>query len=154
MEIVNQSLSNTIAAIASGRGDGDTKSSGLILAGNEILEAYKVVGGSRLRLALLHLSNLATLQYTVWLNGINVLQISETNSNLLLPKCSLQISEQVAGQQTAFRQLESILSFYRFTRSGRYSDALMELSKLAFLPMGSRTLESSTEALRDTSLSV
>lgn len=53
LEIVNQSLSNTIAAMASGRGDGDTKSSGLILAGNEILEAYKVVGGSRLRYALL-----------------------------------------------------------------------------------------------------
>lgn len=35
--------------MGSGRGDGDTKSSGLFLAGHEILEAYKVVGGSRLR---------------------------------------------------------------------------------------------------------
>ena len=49
LEIVNQCLSETIAAMASGRGDGDTKSSGLILAGNEILEAFKVLGGSRLR---------------------------------------------------------------------------------------------------------
>ncbi|KAG0576106.1 hypothetical protein KC19_5G056000 [Ceratodon purpureus] len=113
LEIVNQCLSDTIAATASGRGDGDTKSSGLIYAGNEILDAYKVVGGS-----------------------------------------SSQNLEQVAGQQTAFRQLESILAFYRFTRSGRYSDALMELGKLAFLPFGSRTPENSAEALRYTSLSV
>lgn len=47
LEIVNQCLSDTIAAMASGRSDGDTKSSGLILAGNEILDAYKVVGVGR-----------------------------------------------------------------------------------------------------------
>uniref|UniRef100_A0A7I4E781 Nuclear pore protein n=1 Tax=Physcomitrium patens TaxID=3218 RepID=A0A7I4E781_PHYPA len=113
LEIVNQCLSDTIAAMASGRGDGDTKSSGLIHAGNEILEGFKVVGGS-----------------------------------------SLPNSEQVAAQQTAFRQLESLLTFYRFTRSGRYSDALMELAKLNFLPLGTRTPESSAEALRYTSLHV
>lgn len=68
--------------------------------------------------------------------------------------CSLPNSEQVAAQQTAFRQLESLLTFYRFTRSGRYSDALMELAKLNFLPLGTRTPESSAEALRYTSLHV
>jgi len=65
LEIVNQSLSNTIAAMASGRGDGDTKSSGLNLAGNEILEAYKVVGGSRLRFALVHLKSCYAAVYGV-----------------------------------------------------------------------------------------
>lgn len=48
LQIVNQCLCDSIAAMASGRADGDTKSSGLVLAGNEILEAYKIVGGSRL----------------------------------------------------------------------------------------------------------
>lgn len=68
--------------------------------------------------------------------------------------CSLQNPEQIAEQQTAFRQLESILSFHRYSRSGRYSDALLELSKLSFLPLSTRTPERSAEALRNTSLSV
>jgi hypothetical protein len=46
---VNQCLSEATAAMASGRADGDTKSSALILAGNEILDTYKIVGGGRLR---------------------------------------------------------------------------------------------------------
>jgi hypothetical protein len=68
--------------------------------------------------------------------------------------CSLQESDRLTEQRTAFRQLESILSFHRFTRIGRYSDALRELSKLAFLPLDNRTPEMSAEALRQTSLSV
>ncbi|KAL3698515.1 hypothetical protein R1sor_012591 [Riccia sorocarpa] len=46
LEILNQRLSDAISAMVSGRLDGDTKISGLVLNGNELLEAQKSTGSS------------------------------------------------------------------------------------------------------------
>lgn len=69
-------------------------------------------------------------------------------------QCSSHEREQVVAQQTAFRQLESILAFHKFARVGRHSDALRELTRLSFLPLDSRTPERSSEALRSTAPAV
>ncbi|KAJ7570302.1 hypothetical protein O6H91_01G114000 [Diphasiastrum complanatum] len=62
--------------------------------------------------------------------------------------------EQLAEQQLAFRQLETILSFHRFARTGRYHDALRELSKLSFLPLTTQSPDRATTALQNVSPAV
>jgi nuclear pore complex protein Nup93 len=46
LDIINQRLSDAISAMVSGRLDGETKITGLVLNGNEVLEAQKT-GSSR-----------------------------------------------------------------------------------------------------------
>ncbi|BBN03469.1 nuclear pore complex protein Nup93 [Marchantia polymorpha subsp. ruderalis] len=46
LEILNQRLSDAISAMVSGRSDGDTKIAGLVLNGNELLDAQKAGGPS------------------------------------------------------------------------------------------------------------
>lgn len=54
-------------------------------------------------------------------------------SHKVLGAASVQDMELIAEKQTALRQLETMLSFHKFARNGRYADALMELSRLSFL---------------------
>lgn len=112
LEIINQRLSDAISAMVSGRLDGETKIAGLVLSGNEVLEAQKA--------------------------GVS----------------SAHDRDQFSQQQSAFRQLESILTFHKYAMLSRYGDALRELSKLSFLPLDARAPERTTEALRATPLSV
>lgn len=60
-----------------------------------------------------------------------------------------QERDQIAEQQIALRQLEAILSVHKFARSGRYGDALKELSKLSFIPLDSRTPDRTADALQN-----
>eukprot|EP00249_Psilotum_nudum_P024016 c29060_g1_i1 orf=572-3217(-) len=113
LEIVNGRLSECINALARGRMDGETKTVGLILVGNDILEAYKSAGA-----------------------------------------VSLQERELVTNQQTALRQLETIFSFHKLARNGRYNDCITELCKLSFLSLDARTSERSAEALQNVSATV
>eukprot|EP01018_Ginkgo_biloba_P022309 Gb_32484 [translate_table: standard] len=113
LETVNNCLSEAIGAMARGRADGDTRTAGLVHAGNDTLETYKFAGVT-----------------------------------------SVQERDQIAEQQTALRQLEAILSVHKFARSGRYGDALRELSKLSFLPLDSRTPDRSADAFHNLSPAV
>jgi hypothetical protein len=56
--------------------------------------------------------------------------------------------------QTTLRQLEAILSIHKFARSGRYGDALNELSKLSFIPLDSRIPDRTANALHNLPISV
>lgn len=47
LEIVNNRLSDAVNSVSIGRMDGETKATGLILAGNSIIEATKVLGVTR-----------------------------------------------------------------------------------------------------------
>mgnify|MGYP000226313913 FL=1 len=47
LEIVNNRLSDAVNSVSKGRMDGETKAAGLILAGNSIIEATKVLGVTR-----------------------------------------------------------------------------------------------------------
>uniref|UniRef100_A0A0D6QUL5 Nuclear pore protein n=1 Tax=Araucaria cunninghamii TaxID=56994 RepID=A0A0D6QUL5_ARACU len=110
LETLNNCLSEAIGSMARGRVDGDSRTAGLIYAGNDILETYKFAGVT-----------------------------------------SLQERDQIAEQQTTLRQLEAILAVHKFARSGRYGDALRELSKLSFLPLDSRTPERTADAFQNLS---
>lgn len=48
LDLVNQRLSEAIAGVANGRADGDSRTTALVLAGNEILDTHKNVGPGRL----------------------------------------------------------------------------------------------------------
>ncbi|KAH9307979.1 hypothetical protein KI387_035890, partial [Taxus chinensis] len=48
LQTVNSCFSEAIGAIARGRADGDTRTSGLVYAGNDILETYKLAGPTSL----------------------------------------------------------------------------------------------------------
>eukprot|EP00850_Spirogloea_muscicola_P002963 SM000011S19141 [mRNA] locus=s11:1160349:1165866:+ [translate_table: standard] len=61
---------------------------------------------------------------------------------------STQDREALAVQQAAFRQLQVILDFQQLYRSGKYLDAVRQLTRLPFLPLEGRTLEKSLECLR------
>eukprot|EP00850_Spirogloea_muscicola_P002047 SM000007S21007 [mRNA] locus=s7:1295404:1300157:- [translate_table: standard] len=61
---------------------------------------------------------------------------------------STQDREALAVQQAAFRQLQVILDFQQLNRSGKYLDAVRQLTRLPFLPLEGRTLEKSLECLR------
>lgn len=52
---------------------------------------------------------------------------------------SLQEKEQISEQQTVLRQLEAILSIHKLARAGKYVDAVIEITKLPFLPLNPRT---------------
>eukprot|EP00850_Spirogloea_muscicola_P020312 SM000212S06905 [mRNA] locus=s212:235478:240905:+ [translate_table: standard] len=62
---------------------------------------------------------------------------------------STQDREALAVQQAAFRQLQIILDFQQLNRSGKYLDAVRQLTRLPFLPLEGRTLEKSLECLRN-----
>lgn len=54
------------------------------------------------------------------------------------PDSSLQEKELIAEQQTVLRQLEAILSIHKLARTGKYVDAVREITKLPFLPLNPR----------------
>lgn len=85
LEIINQRLSDAISAMVSGRLDGETKITGLVLSGNEVLEAQKT-GVSRL-VSLIH----ALLAQAFWRtfdglqhrNAIPAKRINELTGSLI-----------------------------------------------------------------------
>ncbi|KAH7429847.1 hypothetical protein KP509_09G068400 [Ceratopteris richardii] len=64
---------------------------------------------------------------------------------------SVQDRESVVERQTALRQLETILTFHRLARSCKYTDALLELSKLSFLPLDNWRFDMGAEMLQGVS---
>ncbi|KAK8947351.1 hypothetical protein KSP39_PZI007455 [Platanthera zijinensis] len=50
-----------------------------------------------------------------------------------------QEKELISEQQTVLRQLEAILSIHKLARAGKYVDAVIEITKLPFLPLNPRT---------------
>ncbi|KAK8960995.1 hypothetical protein KSP40_PGU011909 [Platanthera guangdongensis] len=52
---------------------------------------------------------------------------------------SLQEKELISEQRTVLRQLEAILSIHKLARAGKYVDAVIEITKLPFLPLNPRT---------------
>lgn len=75
-------------------------------------------------------------------------------SSRILGIVSTQDRELIADRQTALRQLETILTFHKFARNGKYTDAVVELSKLSFLPLESWKYDLGTEILHTVSPSV
>ncbi|KAI5059118.1 hypothetical protein GOP47_0025437 [Adiantum capillus-veneris] len=68
--------------------------------------------------------------------------------------CSTQDREMIAERQTALRQLETILTFHKLARSCKYIDAVLELSKLSFLPLGNWKFDVGMEMLQGVSQNV
>ena len=64
---------------------------------------------------------------------------------------SFQERDHVLGQETVLRQLEAILSVHKLARTGHYLDALRELAKLPFLPLGPRVPDVIVDALQNLS---
>lgn len=60
--------------------------------------------------------------------------------------CSLQEKQLVSEQEFKLRQLEAILYVIQLARSGRYADALKEITKLSFLPLDPRSSEVTSDA--------
>jgi hypothetical protein len=67
---------------------------------------------------------------------------------------SIQDREMIAERQAALRQLETILTFHKLARNGKYSDALVELSKLSFLPLDNWKYDLGTDSLQNVQPSV
>ena len=67
---------------------------------------------------------------------------------------SMQDREMIAERQAALRQLETILTFHKLARNGKYSDALAELTKLSFLPLDSWKYDLGTDSLQNVQPSV
>lgn len=67
---------------------------------------------------------------------------------------STQDRELIAERQTTLRQLETILAFHKLARNGKYTDGLMELSKLSFLPLGNWKYDVGIEVLQNVSQNV
>ncbi|KAJ6677231.1 NUCLEAR PORE COMPLEX PROTEIN NUP93 NUCLEOPORIN NUP93 DEAD EYE PROTEIN [Salix viminalis] len=67
------------------------------------------------------------------------------------PNESFQERDHVLEQETVLRQLEAILSVHKLARTGHYLDALRELAKLSFLPLGPRVPDVIVDALQNLS---
>ncbi|KAJ6687615.1 NUCLEAR PORE COMPLEX PROTEIN NUP93 NUCLEOPORIN NUP93 DEAD EYE PROTEIN [Salix koriyanagi] len=67
------------------------------------------------------------------------------------PNESFQERDHVLEQETVLRQLEAILSVHKLARTGHYLDALRELAKLPFLPLGPRVPDVIVDALQNLS---
>ncbi|MCO5566899.1 hypothetical protein L7F22_020582 [Adiantum nelumboides] len=68
--------------------------------------------------------------------------------------CCIQDKEMIAERQTALRQLETILAFHKLAKSCKYIDAVLELSKLSFLPLGNWKFDAGIEVLQGVSQNV
>ncbi|PKA58472.1 Uncharacterized protein AXF42_Ash013978 [Apostasia shenzhenica] len=62
------------------------------------------------------------------------------------PDSSLQEKELISKHQAVLRQLEAILSVHKLARSGKYVDAVREITRIPFLPLNPRTPDVAMDA--------
>lgn len=86
--------------------------------------------------------------------GLVLVGNSIIESTRLFDSASEHDRELIAERQTALRQLETILAFHKLARNCKYADAILELSKLSFLPFGSWKLDVGIEMLQGVSQNV
>ncbi|KAB5524190.1 hypothetical protein DKX38_021939 [Salix brachista] len=122
LDTINKCLSEAICALSRGGLDGEIRSAGLINSGNEILETFKYYPNE---------------------------SFPELNHLVMVP--SFQERDHVLEQETVLRQLEAILSVHKLARASHYLDALRELAKLPFLPLGPRVPDVIVDTLQNLS---
>ncbi|KAF9667439.1 hypothetical protein SADUNF_Sadunf15G0023200 [Salix dunnii] len=132
LDTINKCLSEAICALSRGGLDGESRRAGLINSGNEILETFKYYPNERLEVL-----------ETLILKAISEAPEASTSC--------FQERDHVLEQETVLRQLEAILSVHKMARAGHYLDALRELAKLPFLPLGPRVPDVIVDALQNLS---